>query len=254
MLGVGMGLIVSQLGNVVQSSVDASGRGEAGGLQFTGQQLGSSLGVALIGAIVLIGLGGAFVSNIQDDPAIADDDRDPARDGRRPGDRLRARRPGRGASCRTPGVDDATTAVIVDDYEDASLKALKVGLLAAAFLALFSLAFTGDLPHDPVSRDEGSPRRRPRARPGMSESRRGRAPEPSAPVPSPDPIELLRSRQYLGLLVFGALIGVPVAAIAFGFLKLVDVGEEWAFSTCPTPWASAPRRSGGPSPSWWWPG
>ena len=52
-LGVGMGLIVSQLGNVVQSSVDASGRGEAGGLQYTGQQLGSSLGVALIGAIVL---------------------------------------------------------------------------------------------------------------------------------------------------------------------------------------------------------
>ena len=55
-LGVGMGLLASQLGNVVQSSVDASGRGEAGGLQFTGQQLGSSLGVALLGAIVLSGL------------------------------------------------------------------------------------------------------------------------------------------------------------------------------------------------------
>ena len=52
-LGIGMGLMVSQLGNVVQSSVDVSGRGEAGGLQYTGQQLGSSLGVALIGAIVL---------------------------------------------------------------------------------------------------------------------------------------------------------------------------------------------------------
>ena len=46
-LGAGMGLMASQLGLVVQSSVDASGRGEAGGLQFTGQQLGSSLGVAL---------------------------------------------------------------------------------------------------------------------------------------------------------------------------------------------------------------
>ena len=49
------------------------------------------------------------------------------------------------------GIDDATSAVIVDDYEDASLKALKVGLLAAALLALVSLAFTGDLPHDPPS-------------------------------------------------------------------------------------------------------
>ena len=39
LLGVGMGLIASQLGLVVQSSVDASGRGEAGGLQYTGQHL-----------------------------------------------------------------------------------------------------------------------------------------------------------------------------------------------------------------------
>ena len=70
-LGVGMGLIASQLGNVVQSSVDASGRGEAGGLQFTGQQLGSSLGVALLGAIVLSGLTAAFVSNISDDERIS---------------------------------------------------------------------------------------------------------------------------------------------------------------------------------------
>ena len=70
-LGAGMGLMASQLGLVVQSSVDASGRGEAGGLQFTGQQLGSSLGVALIGAIVLAGLTTTFVSTIQADPRIS---------------------------------------------------------------------------------------------------------------------------------------------------------------------------------------
>ena len=70
-LGVGMGLIASQLGNVVQSSVDASGRGEAGGLQFTGQQLGSSLGVALLGAVVLSGLTTAFVSNVSEDERIS---------------------------------------------------------------------------------------------------------------------------------------------------------------------------------------
>ena len=54
-LGIGMGLMISQLGNVIQSSVEESGRSEAGGLQFTGQQLGSALGVAFIGAIVLTG-------------------------------------------------------------------------------------------------------------------------------------------------------------------------------------------------------
>ena len=69
-LGVGMGLMISQLGNVVQSSVEESGRSEAGGLQYTGQQLGSSLGVALIGSIVLIGLTSTnFVSSAQIDAA-----------------------------------------------------------------------------------------------------------------------------------------------------------------------------------------
>ncbi len=80
----------------------------------------------------------------------------------------------------------------------------------------------------------------------MSEASAGRPPEPSPQVPPPDPIELLRSRGYLGLLVFGALIGVPVAAIAFGFLKLVDVGEEWAFSTLPD-------ALGFSTPPVWWP-
>jgi hypothetical protein len=69
-LGLGMGLIASQLGNVVQSSVDASGRGEAGGLQFTGQQLGSSIGVALIGGVVLAGLASGFVSNVEADDRL----------------------------------------------------------------------------------------------------------------------------------------------------------------------------------------
>lgn len=68
----------------------------------------------------------------------------------------------------------------------------------------------------------------------------------SAPLASADPIELLRSREYLGLLVFGALIGVPIAAIAFGFLKVVDVGEEWAFTTLPD-------ALGFSAPPIWWP-
>ena len=42
-----MGLIVSQLGNVVQSAVGDDERSEAGGLQYTAQQLGASLGTAL---------------------------------------------------------------------------------------------------------------------------------------------------------------------------------------------------------------
>ena len=73
LLGVGMGLLASQLGNVVQSSVDASGRSEAGGLQYTAQQLGSSLGVALIGAVVIIGLSSNFFNTIVEDERISEE-------------------------------------------------------------------------------------------------------------------------------------------------------------------------------------
>ena len=44
--GLAMGLISSQLANVVQSAVGEDDRSEAGGLQYTAQQFGSSLGTA----------------------------------------------------------------------------------------------------------------------------------------------------------------------------------------------------------------
>jgi EmrB/QacA subfamily drug resistance transporter len=52
-LGVGMGLLAGQLGNVAQSSVGEAERSEVGGLQYTAQNLGSSLGTALIGSFLL---------------------------------------------------------------------------------------------------------------------------------------------------------------------------------------------------------
>lgn len=70
LLGIGMGLLASQLGNVVQSSAGPADRSQAGGLQYTAQQLGSSLGTALIGAIVLGALGSAFVSQLAADPRL----------------------------------------------------------------------------------------------------------------------------------------------------------------------------------------
>jgi EmrB/QacA subfamily drug resistance transporter len=146
-LGVGMGLMASQLGNVVQSSVDASGRGEAGGLQFTGQQLGSSLGVALLGAVVLTGLTNAFVSNVSSDERISSVVSDQVGVAVGSGiDFVSADQVG--AAAREAGLDDETAEAVVDDYEAAQLQSLKTGLLAAAFLALLSLSFTKDLPHE----------------------------------------------------------------------------------------------------------
>ncbi len=150
-LGIGMGLMISQLGNVIQSSVEESGRSEAGGLQFTGQQLGSALGVAFIGAIVLTGLTSTFISDVQHDPRISSDVS--AQVGVAAGSNLNFVSSTQiESAAKKAGFDQPTTVALVNDYETAQLRSLKAGLLGAALLALLSLGFTKELPHSRPTR------------------------------------------------------------------------------------------------------
>ena len=144
-LGIGMGLIVSQLGNVVQSSVGDDDRSEAGGLQNTAQQLGSSLGTALLGAIVISGLIGAFTADVASDPAIS----------KQVSDQVEVRLSAGGsfvaaseveAAAEREGLGPATVDSLVGHYEDAQLKALKTAFLFAAFLVIASFWTTRRLP------------------------------------------------------------------------------------------------------------
>jgi H+/Cl- antiporter ClcA len=48
-----------------------------------------------------------------------------------------------------------------------------------------------------------------------------------------DPRTLLRSRSYLQLLALAAVLGVPVSAAAYGFLKLVDYLQQEIFTHLP---------------------
>lgn len=145
LLGVGMGMLASQLGNVVQSSVDASGRGEAGGLQYTGQQLGSSLGVALIGAIVLVGLTNVFIREVTSDDRLSDQVTSEVATAAGGGvDFLSSDQIA--SAAKGAGIDDDSVDAIVEDYSEAQLRSLKAGLLAAGLLALASLVPTRNLP------------------------------------------------------------------------------------------------------------
>jgi chloride channel protein, CIC family len=55
----------------------------------------------------------------------------------------------------------------------------------------------------------------------------------TTPPAPPDPQALLRSRAYGTLLVLAAVIGVPVSAVAFGFLALVSKLQGWVFTDLP---------------------
>jgi Na+/melibiose symporter-like transporter len=145
LFGVGAGLLLSQLGNVIMSSVDPAKTNEAGGLQGTAQNLGASLGTALIGSVLIAALTSGFVSRVEENPAVTapvkerveqvtqagipvvpvDDVEQAALDG---------------------GLPSAEAKEIADDYGDAQLQALKRAIGAVAIFALLSLWFTRRLP------------------------------------------------------------------------------------------------------------
>jgi EmrB/QacA subfamily drug resistance transporter len=155
-LGIGMGLVVSQLGNVVQSSVGDEDRSEAGGLQNTAMQLGSSMGTALLGAVVITGLLTAFSGKVQDNPEIPPSVKNQVEVALSSGgsfvdsDHVRS-------SAQAAGVDQKTTDVLVAEYEDSQLMALKTALLVAALLVLASMPVTRNLPDFPLARPPDGP-------------------------------------------------------------------------------------------------
>ncbi len=77
--------------------------------------------------------------------------------------------------------------------------------------------------------------------------REGQPDQHSAPSPAatPSPAELLRSRSYVALLVFGALAGVPVAMAAYFFLEGVAEVQQYVYVTLPG------ELGYGSQPSWW---
>ena len=69
-LGAGLGLLASQIGNVTMSSVSKEQTSEVGGLQGTFQNIGASLGTALIGSIMITSLTTSFVNGVANNPSL----------------------------------------------------------------------------------------------------------------------------------------------------------------------------------------
>ena len=70
----------------------------------------------------------------------------------------------------------------------------------------------------------------------------------AAPTGATAPLDVaqtVRSRPYLSALVLAALLGIPVSAIAYGFLALVAKLQTYLFTTLPA------DLLGGTPPAWW---
>ncbi len=143
--GIGAGLLMSQLGNVIMSSAPPEETNEAGGLQGTAQNLGASLGTALIGSVLLLGLLNGFNDRIQQDPAVPSAVKTQVAAATESGIPIITTDQARqtlGEAGLSPADADAVTAA----YGDAQLDALKTSMLAVALLAVISFWFTRRLP------------------------------------------------------------------------------------------------------------
>ncbi len=153
--GAGMGLVVSQLGNVMMSSVDGSRVSEVGGVQGAAQNLGASLGTALIGSVLLVGLLAGFQTHVRENPELS-----PAAQQQilAATDEGIAMTPPSavGQVARENGLSSAEADNLQAGYAKAQLQALKTALLVAAAFALVGLWFARRLPGEPLQAADGA--------------------------------------------------------------------------------------------------
>ncbi len=156
LFGVGAGLLLSQLGNVIMSSVEPEQTNEAGGLQGTAQNLGASLGTAVIGSVLIAALTSGFVAKVEQNPDLPQQARARIVDAASAGipvvpvDQVQQ-------VARENGLSEEQASSVADDYGDAQLDGLKRALGAVAVLAFLSLWFTRRLPGQAIRAGPGEP-------------------------------------------------------------------------------------------------
>ncbi|MGI5452049.1 MFS transporter [Streptomyces sp. CA-249302] len=144
-LGVGMGLLASQLGNVVQSTAGEEERSEVGGLQFTAQNLGSALGTALIGSLLIGALAHAFTAQVESNPQLSEEARAQTSVALEAGISFVPTEQVRTAA-EQAGLPPSEVDALTDSYASAQLDGLKAGILAAGGITLAGFLVTPGLP------------------------------------------------------------------------------------------------------------
>ncbi|WP_030770971.1 MFS transporter [Streptomyces sp. NRRL F-2664] len=145
LIGFGMGALASQLGAVTVSAVPQAQSAEVGGVQNAVTNLGSSIGTALAGSIMIATLTTSFLAAVQENPAV------PAAVKSRATVQLAAGAPflsdaqlesALAEAGVSPELADATLAA----NEEARVDGLRAALSVLAFAALVALFFTQRIP------------------------------------------------------------------------------------------------------------
>ena len=155
LLGLGIGALASQLGAVTVSAVPDEQSSDVGGLQNTALNLGSSLGTALIGSVLIASLTSAFLSTVMTSSEVPQSVKDQATVQLASGAPFISETQLR-AGLEETDLSQAAVQDIVDANASAQLSALRTSLSVAAGLSVVALFFTGRIPTRPPGRKEGA--------------------------------------------------------------------------------------------------
>jgi EmrB/QacA subfamily drug resistance transporter len=145
-LGIGLGLLASQIGNVTMSAVNEGDSSEVGGLQGTFQNLGSSFGTALIGSVMIASLTSGFVTSVNSSNSLTPQVKASVNEAASKGVPIAS------ASdieqlALTGGATQSQATDLSTSYATSQIASLKASLVFLAVIALLSIALSRNIPN-----------------------------------------------------------------------------------------------------------
>jgi MFS family permease len=148
-IGIGLGLIASQVTNVNLASAGPEKTSETGALQGTAQNLGSALGTAIIGSLLLGLLTTTFDHRVENDTALPYGPRHEVSAETSEGLEFIPAEMAAGA-LREKGVPAPVVVQLEAKYSESQVDALKIAVGGVAVFALLGLGVTRRLPSSPM--------------------------------------------------------------------------------------------------------
>lgn len=145
LIGLGMGALASQLGAVTVSAVPQSQSAEVGGVQNAVTNLGSSIGTALAGSIMIAALTSSFLTSVQANPAVPSSVKSQATVQLASGAPFLSDAQLESALAEA-GVSPEVAEAALGANEEARLDGLRAALAILSFAALIALFFTQRIP------------------------------------------------------------------------------------------------------------